>query len=328
MPTTALASAPETVYESDDLREWSRVVSSNLASTRMQSNRATSFYGRIRRLNLGGLDIVDMSASAHVARRAGDDDACSTGYVLSLPLDGSEEVGQGRRTVMLSPGDFTLYDASRPFHAEATADFRCLNVRLTSKSVGLTDDEMRSLSAMRIESTAGLAPIVGTLIRNASETLAASAVAQPRATIDAARHTVTLIGDMLRGQLEESGIGPYARRAPVADVDGVIEIMSGRLGDTGLNAEHIAAGAFISLRQLHRLFHHRGESFADCLRRLRLERAAADLRSPELSGVTVADIGARWGFANPAHFSQTFRREIGQGPSEYRRQRTTGTPPS
>jgi AraC-like DNA-binding protein len=329
MPTSSLASAPETVYESDDLREWSRVVSSNLASTRMQSNRTTSFYGRIRRLNLGGLDIVDMSASAHVARRAGDDvGALSTGYVLSLPLDGSEEVGQGRRTVMLSPGDFTLYDASRPFHAEATADFRCLNVRLSSKSVGLTDDEMRSLSAMRIESTAGLAPIVGTLIRNASETLVASAVAQPRATYDAARHTVTLIGDMLRGQLEESGIGPYARRAPVADVDRIIEIMSGRLGDTGLNAEHIAAGAFISLRQLHRLFHHRGESFADCLRRLRLERAAADLRSPELSGVTVADIGARWGFANPAHFSQTFRREIGQGPSEYRRQRTTGALPS
>jgi AraC-like DNA-binding protein len=320
LPPSMSADPAEQVFEVDDLESWRRVVSSTLAGAQMHSVRPAAFEGRIRRVRVGNLELVDMTASAHVAKRSSKDlGQAGSGYVLSLQLDGSEEVAQGRRSVTLSPGDFTVYDAFRPFLAEVTADFRCLNVQISSKAVGLTDEEMRSLVAKRIGSTSGLAPIVGTLLAHASDTLAMSARTQPRASIDAARHTVTLIGDLLRGHLEASGDGPHARRAPAVDVDRVIELMVARLGEWGVSAEQIATDAHISLRQLHRLFHSRGESFGKTLRRLRLERAAADLRSSELVGVTVADIGARWGFASPAHFSQTFRRHLGLGPMEFRR---------
>ena len=325
MPTSMSADPAEQVFEVGDLESWRRVVSSTLAGAQMLSARPAAFEGRIRRVRVGDLALVDMTASAHVARRSSREAGpAGSGYVLSLQLDGSEEVVQGRRSVTLFPGDFTVYDASRPFLAEVTADFRCLNVQISSKAIGLTDDEMRSLIATRIHSTSGLAPIVGRLLADANDTLATSARTQPRASIDAARHTVTLIGDLLRGHLEAAGDAPGARRAPAVDVDRVIDLMTARLGEWGVSAQQIAADAHISLRQLHRLFHSRGESFGETLRRLRLERAAADLRSPELAGVTVADIGARCGFASPAHFSQTFRRHVGLGPTAFRRLNAVG----
>jgi AraC-like DNA-binding protein len=325
VPTAVSADPTEQVFEVADLESWRRVVSSTLAGAQMLSVRPAAFEGRIRRVRVGDLALVDMTASAHVAKRSsGDNGGAGSGYVLSLQLDGSEEVVQGRRRVTLAPGDFTVYDASRPFLAEGTADFRCLNVQISSRAIGLTDDEMRSLVAQRIGGTSGLAPVVGTLLVHASDTLATSARTQPRASIDAARHTVTLIGDLLRGHLEAAGDGPHARRAPAVDVDRVVELMIARLGEWGVTAEQVAADAHVSLRQLHRLFESRGESFGQTLRRLRLERAAADLRSPELAGVTVAEIGARWGFATPAHFSQTFRRSLGVGPAEFRRRNSAG----
>ncbi|TQS45082.1 helix-turn-helix transcriptional regulator [Cryptosporangium phraense] len=52
------------------------------------------------------------------------------------------------------------------------------------------------------------------------------------------------------------------------------------------------------------------------LRRVRLERAADELRAADpASGITVAAVGRRWGWASARQFTAAFRRQIGELPS-------------
>jgi AraC-like DNA-binding protein len=54
------------------------------------------------------------------------------------------------------------------------------------------------------------------------------------------------------------------------------------------------------------------------VRKLRLARCAADLRSAASDGTGITDIAFRWGFNDSAHFSKAFRAEFGQSPRDYR----------
>lgn len=52
------------------------------------------------------------------------------------------------------------------------------------------------------------------------------------------------------------------------------------------------------------------------LKRLRLERAHADLRNASLGETTVKQFALRYGFAHFGHFSDAYRRKYGQPPSQ------------
>ena len=93
-----------------------------------------------------------------------------------------------------------------------------------------------------------------------------------------------------------------------------------RLGDPALSPELIAAAHHLSLRTLQRLFQANELTVAEWIRQTRLERCRRDLTDPEYDDRAVSDIARRWGFADPAHFSRTFKNRYGQSPQAYREQ--------
>jgi len=54
------------------------------------------------------------------------------------------------------------------------------------------------------------------------------------------------------------------------------------------------------------------------IRSRRLEGARRDLADPELAGLTISALAARWGFGDPARFSRAFRAVYGCSPTEAR----------
>lgn len=80
----------------------------------------------------------------------------------------------------------------------------------------------------------------------------------------------------------------------------------------------VAEASGLSVRGLQAAFRRAlGGSPADHLRRIRLDGARSDLLSADpLAGHSVSGIARRWGFAHLGRFSQTYKAEYGEHPSQ------------
>lgn len=87
-----------------------------------------------------------------------------------------------------------------------------------------------------------------------------------------------------------------------------------------MNIEDLAAVAYFSPYHFHRVFRGMvGETLAEHVRRLRLERAAGVLVRTERS---VTDLAFEAGYENVESFTRAFAERFGQNPSEYRKNKT------
>jgi AraC-like DNA-binding protein len=99
----------------------------------------------------------------------------------------------------------------------------------------------------------------------------------------------------------------------------IIAFIEQHLDDARLSPTTIASAHFISVSHLHRLFQaHHHMTVAAFVRTQRLQRARRDLSDPQLLAVPIHRIAARWGFADHATFTRTFRAQFGVPPSSYR----------
>lgn len=98
----------------------------------------------------------------------------------------------------------------------------------------------------------------------------------------------------------------------------LVAFIDANLGDASLSVDRIAAALKVSKRRIHRLFESRGQQYGTYLRRLRLQRARAELENDRLRHLSVTEIGLRNGFRDSSHFSRSFREHYGVPPSNHR----------
>ena len=102
------------------------------------------------------------------------------------------------------------------------------------------------------------------------------------------------------------------RRALLDDAQAILE----REFADDVRLDDVARRVATSRRQLQRCFSElEGESFRDCLTRVRMERAADMLRTGRLP---VRRVAHAVGYQQPAQFAKAFRRHHGTSPTEYR----------
>lgn len=92
------------------------------------------------------------------------------------------------------------------------------------------------------------------------------------------------------------------------------------LGDPDLSLGDVADACGVKKRFVQNAFSYAGRTFADYVRKRRLERCRSDLISPLYIHQSIAEICYRWGFNAPTHFSRAFRSAYGVAPSAYRRE--------
>jgi AraC family transcriptional regulator len=99
-------------------------------------------------------------------------------------------------------------------------------------------------------------------------------------------------------------------------INHVVDYIEAHLDET-LTLETLSHIACFSKFHFHRIFLAvTGERLAECIQRLRLEKAAVLLHNNLQMPVT--DIGLRCGFASSASFANAFKRNYGKSASEYR----------
>ncbi|MFI6404537.1 helix-turn-helix domain-containing protein [Streptomyces sp. NPDC050548] len=127
----------------------------------------------------------------------------------------------------------------------------------------------------------------------------------PEATHAAGEALVMLLTGLIRTHAPVAVPPRSLRAAAVAHADS-------RLRDPDLSPAAIARALNVSVRTLHRAFAD-GESVMAHVRRRRLEGAHRELGLPG-GPFTVADIAARWQFADPSHFRRAYRGAYGRSP--------------
>jgi len=310
--------APHHTVNVRGLADWTPVVAQSLLDFSMQCANPTEFLGSIKVTNYAGIHLVDMTATAHSATRRQAKMMASPGqFVIPLQVFGSAEIRQERRTVVLEPGDFTVYDTTHSFFTESTSSFRCINFRVDAAVLGIPVDQLRSLTATRIRGEIGIAPAVAALLTNLNETLDTAVATQPRAAAEAAHLTVKLMRSMLVGVLESRDDAP--RDDSISTISEILLYVEENLHDASLSAENVARSVHLSKRQLQRYFQAMGTSFNKLVRIKRIEQCKIDLADPRRLEDPVALVGATWGFDNPSHFAQIFRAVVGVSPSAFRR---------
>ena len=301
------------------LAEFQRACNASFVPLEITSPDPASFVGRLGHAEAYGVSFTDIRSTAQHVRRTPELIAASpTPYFkISLQMEGHGIHRQHGREVDLQPGDLAVYDTTQPYELEFTGPFRVLVMMLPHSRLQIPAHLVDRVTAVRLDGSIGLgrvvSPFLATLGANLDEL-------RGPAGVQLVQNAVQLLDTLLANEFELAKIAADPRRATLERIRDEIDQ---RLGDPDLTPSSVAEHAYISLRHLHALFHEQGETVAAYIRTRRLERIYIDLADPTRLHLSVAAIGARWGFGNAAHFSRTFKAVYGESPSEVRR-RTLG----
>ncbi len=313
-----------TVPRSGDLaagegfERWADLVN-GFIPTVLSSPRVDDFRASLRVLALGPVQATVQAASPVRSRRTAATirrlDPQS--WLLVLVTSGQMGIDQHGGRVLLSAGDLMVVDTSHPYDmwAQATDQAGAVMVGLPRSTVPIPDRAMRSLAARQLPSQRGM----GGVIRGLLDHVARADGPWP---VREAHHLGSAVVDLAAAFLAELTRTQDTLSTPTRQAALVHEIktfIERNLTHTWLTPAAVAAAHNISRRYLYLLLKAEGETVQALIRARRLERCRNDLRQADRS---VAAVGARWGFRDPAAFSRAFKVAYGLPPGEYRRRHT------
>jgi AraC-like DNA-binding protein len=274
------------------------------------------FKGRIVHCALPGALLASCFGVAGRFRRIASVELERAGEVLLLrPVGGAMPVRQGRRELVIAPGDAALLTLDEPFEYDSTKPVRVDHLRISAPAV--------ARGAHRD----------GLLLRPASANdnrlllLAhyAGALMQGMIPLESERHA-RLAGNHIRdlaGVLfgldaaHERAPNPAARLATLKDHIGR------ELARRDLSVETIAEAHGITPRYVQKLFETEGTTFTAYVLEQRLEVARSMLGRWDTVR-SVSAIAYEAGFGDLSYFNRSFRRRFGLPPSQFRKQCQSG----
>ncbi|WP_030396496.1 AraC-like ligand-binding domain-containing protein [Kitasatospora purpeofusca] len=313
-----LSASASAVVRADRFEWFREAVSTDVMPLSIRTERPSGFRAEITDLRLGPVQLSTFSYSPVVARRSaahvrkGDPEQ----YQLALITHGAIRTSQLGNESLVS-GDLVLTDTSRPMENESGGDGAGVDVvmlRIPHSDLPFRPDKVDGLLARPIPARAGTGAILaGFLVSLLDQRSHCGPGELPRMghiTLDLARACIAQ-------QLGTPGEAPAEARTQLMR-QRVHRFIEDNLGDPDLTPQQLADRHHISLRSLHLLYRDQPLSVAAHIRRARLERARGDLARPELRGLPIQAIAARWGFTSATAFSRAFRDAYGSTPTEHR----------
>lgn len=299
----------------DRFDEWCHSLTGDVLTARFTSDHRADFHASVTTMELGPAYASALRHPALTCERAQREIRRSDPelWELCLVLHGDTQVEQDRTTGHAVAGDIMLYDTSRPFVLRTGGpENRALVTHVDRRTLPVPEQTLRSLVARPLPAKTGpgalLAAFLTGLFDQAPSLPPASAAHVGSAALNlAAAYLASLTGTDLPA--------PTRRQALLLEIQAFV---AQNLHED-LSPATVAAAHHISVRYLHHLFHGEELSVSAYIRAQRLERCRQDLHDVRLAALTVAEVGAKWGFTDPATFNRTFKEKTGVPPGEYRR---------
>ncbi|WP_028926193.1 helix-turn-helix domain-containing protein [Pseudonocardia acaciae] len=281
---------------------------------------AEEFTGSLSSVRAGAVRVSRMRVSAHEVTRSARAIARSDTHsqLINMPLTGRCDVlMQDGRSAVLNAGDFALSDTSRPYRLRFRESFDMFVLHIPDQLLAGLVPRLPELTATAVRADG----FTGSLLRPLLANIHAGAGADgSERALHLGAAAVDLVAASLAELCDQRGVSvarpPMPRSVHLMRAKRLIDQ---RLRSPDLTPTAIAAGCAISVRYLHALFQDEGTTVSRYVLDRRLALAARDLTDPRLAGHTIAELAARNGFKEAAHFTRTFTKRYGHSPREHRR---------
>lgn len=236
--------------------------------------------------------------------------------LVQIQRGGRSVVRQDGREAMLVPGDFVIYDTTRPYELHFEDEFHDLVVmRLPRAALASHIANLEELTAMTVPHTSAagnlLLSMVDTLQRDLDRL-------HPSSVIGVSEGITSIIAAGLRSL--PSANMRHASSLSAYHVMRVKAYVMERLRDPNLSIASIATAMRLSPDHLSRLFRSEPVPLSRMIWRQRLEACRRELSDPRQARRSVSKIAFSWGFHDAAHFSRSFKEQYGATPREWRQQ--------
>lgn len=289
------------------LAYWNEAVSA--AYVRLTCDApADDVVGDIKVDSLATPDLSQVTATAQRVRRTPALIAATAEdyFLVSIQTAGVGLISQDDRTAQLRPGDFALYDSTRPYELRFDGDFQQYVLMLPGPTLRSQLRRAPELTARSVHGARGAGHLMIEMIRTLAADISVLEPAAAAAVAQSVEHIVV------------AGLSSLAADTPVPEPslaarrEQVKAVARARLRDPGLTVAEIAAQLHASVSTLHRAFAGEPCSIAEWIWTQRLDAVRADLCDPALRHRTISDLAFSWGFVDASHFSRAFRARFGR----------------
>jgi AraC-like DNA-binding protein len=222
-------------------------------------------------------------------------------------------VYQDGREAVISAGQFTIYDTTRPYELRFDDSFSQTILQMPRKLLQQRIGSFDTLTATTFSSDRPLERLAYEFLLGMSKTIDQVDPATATRLLDQALDLVAMaFADRMR---ERSPDQSFHRSALLYRLKNYILT---HLRDPELSMPRAAAAIGISPRYASDLMAAEQTSFRSYVQLQRLERCKRDLSDPAHAARHVSDIAFAWGFNDLAHFSRIFKQRFGASPREWR----------
>ncbi|MFH9738103.1 helix-turn-helix domain-containing protein [Streptomyces roseolus] len=298
---------------------WMETADLALVTTRFRFPEPERFEARISAMGLGPVQLSKMSYAPLQSYRSSKLIRQSDPelYQIALITSGEQGIEQGGNRTLLEPGQFVLYDSSRPFEAMAGVDGNgssSLLLQFPRKLMPLPEKRVAPLCGRALSLSGGMSRIFGrtlTAIAESGTELTGTEQTRLGSTV------VDFAAAAIAGHIDQTSVLPRDSHAALLYRQ-ALGFINENLQDPDLGPGSIAAAHSVSTRTLHRVFRTHEVTVSDTIRRERMVRCRRDLADPTLDSLPVSVIGARWGYPRASDFARAFRAATGTTPTAYR----------
>jgi len=303
------------IAPSEKFDYWHDVVRRNLVDLDYELVGAAPFEATFSGVELAGLSVSHIQATAHNAVRTKDSISRvdNNSLVFNFVLSGRFSAVQDGRSTMLRAGEASVCDASRPYSLHFNEPFEIANIQVPRQALSRSIGGLSRLMVVNLAKGSQILPIAFSYLAHLMER-APMLDGTIRAKIS--QNLVDLLGTMLM-EIAQTTPLPLSEYRGLALIR-VKDMVERNLENCELDPAMVSRELKLSTRYINQLFEAEKTSLSRYIWRRRLERTADNLRDPALRCRSISLIAMDNGFNDLSHFSKAFRQRFDLSPRAYR----------
>ncbi|MCK1311923.1 helix-turn-helix domain-containing protein [Bradyrhizobium sp. 23] len=294
---------------------WQDIVCDVFVGLDCRSDLGSAFRGTVTRAPLGKAECSEVcSDRQHVLRTPSRIARSDQDFILiALGNRGAGGVVQDGREAVVSPGEFALYDTTRPYELKFDGIFTQTIFKVPREMLPRRLGATETLTATSFGPDSPLQRIaydfIYRLCQSADQIDLHHAAALSEQAVD-------VLAMALGERLGKTPLPSSTHRSAL--LYRLKAHIRAHLADPDLSLSETAAALGISSRYVNDLLADEDTSFQRYVLGERLAQCRRDLASPVLAHRHISEIAFAWGFNDLSHFGRVFREHFGMSPRDFR----------